>query len=190
MRAYQKIGFLNYLNDWAGTRVFNTKITGGFLTALILTIVSGCSANSQALKQSAVEAKKVESEHVMEYLAAVDLINTLVQVPRLHPTSATVFHMRQPTSSFGQNIYEVMTIAGYDIQIVDTGNLQEPRVTYSTTLENGRTTFQINIENFKAKRSYLVVDNKVRPGSSIYIYGADPDIIKANDRIFESYDSA
>jgi len=172
-------------------RVCSLKITCVFLVVLITTITSGCSASLQALKNPVPDTGKVTSELMkdMEYLAAIDLVNTLVQVPRLHPANATVLQMKRPTPGFGQNVYEVMKIAGYNIQVIDTDNVQEPRVSYSRTPGPNKSTFQINIETFRARRAYSVVDNKVQPDSSMFIYGADPNLIETNDLIFEKYES-
>ena len=173
--------------------MFATKVSALFLITFIL---SGCNASLLALQQptadAAAEKARSESDFIydMQYLAAVDLVNTLVQVPRLHPANASVLQMKKPTPGFGQNVYEVMKIAGYNIQIVDAANVQDPRVTYLMTPGSVKSTFQINIETFKARRTYSVLDNEVKPESSIYIFGADPDTIKTNDHIFEKYKSA
>jgi len=170
-------------------RELKGKFVCRLLTAFVVSIAAGCNATQPTINEPPVEASKVESQSLkdMEYLAAIDLINTLVQVPRLHPANAEVLHMRRPAPGFGQNVYEVMSVAGYEIQLVDTGVVREPQVSYSRRPGTNKTTFQINIENFKARRAYSVVDNKVRPDSSIYIFGADPDAIDSNDQIFENY---
>lgn len=172
-------------------RVCKIKITCGFLMAFIMAFAGGCSV-IKPVQESVPDENKVEAgfNSDMEYLAAVDLVNTLVQVPRLHPANTEVFHMKKPTPGFGQNIYEVMKIAGYEIQIVDTATVREPQVSYSKRAGTNKTTFQINIEKFKARRAYSVMDSQVRPDSSLYIFGADPDTIKPNDLIFEQYKSA
>ena len=83
-----------------------------------------------------------------------------------------------------------MTVAGYEIRIVDTDTVREPQVSYSQRTGTNKTTFQINIEQFKARRAYSVQNSRVKPDSSIYIFGADPDNINTNDLIFEKYQSA
>ncbi len=163
------------------------------LMALICATTVGCNAialkNPESLESKAGEKVESASLFDMEYLAAVDLINTLVQVPRLHPANTPVLQMKRPTPGFGQNVLEVMKIAGYNIQIVDTGVVREPRVSFSRTLATNSTTFQINIEEVKARRAYAFVGNQVKPDSSVYIFGADPDSIETNDHIFENFRS-
>lgn len=172
-------------------RVLRIKITSCVPMAVVLASLVGCSTIQPAPEREK-KTQTTESTHVsdMEYLAAVDLINTVVQVPRLHPANSEVLQMKRPTPGFGQNLYDVMTVAGYEIRIVDTDTVREPQVSYSQRTGTNKTTFQINIEQFKARRAYSVQNSRVKPDSSIYIFGADPDNINTNDLIFEKYHSA
>lgn len=158
-------------------------------TCLALNLV-GCNATLQ--KNAAVVEENVEPKHRaqnhMPYLAAIDLVNVLVQVPRLHPGSQQSIQMIQPQSVFGRNLYEVMQVAGYAIDLV---NRRDPQVYFlSHTKKSGpdHTTYEIALDTFRVKRGYHIVDNKVAPKYSPYVYGADPSKIETDESIFRRFE--
>ena len=159
--------------------------------ACITFLMVGCAGSIQTAQNTTEEKSEVadssESVGVMEYLAAIDLVNTVVQVPRLHPGAVATLQMRKPRRGFGQQVYEVMTAAGYNIRIVEYRNGQNPFVSYSDKPDSNDTIFQIDVDDFKVRRTYSIVNDVVTPKSSIYLYGADPDVIKSNDAIFRQY---
>ena len=169
--------------------MYKRKSARFLLLAGILMFGSGC--NSALLKtiQTSEEAVKVEAaaEGSMDYLAAVNLINTLVQVPRLHPEAAGDMLMSQPDSEFGRHVSEIMKIAGYDISYAEDSGHWPLFISYEQKVKANETTYQINVEDFKVRRAYALVDKQVMPRTSMFVYGVEPASIKSNDAIFQQY---
>lgn len=154
---------------------------------------AGCTATLQSLAKhtsdtTAESTATPDADRNMEYLAAIDLINVMVQVPRLHPANNTFFQMFKPESGFGKNVYEVMKVAGYSVQLVHSRDTRTPFISYSKNPQSDQTTFQIELNDFKVKRSYQLVAGRVEPTHPVYVYGADPDNINTDNSIFQRFE--
>jgi len=68
--------------------VYKRKTASGVLLASMLILVSACVGKVQPTQAEDPVQAASDAKNSMDYLAAINLINTLVQVPRLHPESA------------------------------------------------------------------------------------------------------
>ena len=175
-------------------KLFRVRTLSVAMMLCIMMLSAGCAylpwrANPEPVQlDEPEEVNKLANVGKMDYLAAINLVNTIVQVPRLHPGTLSVVQMHKPERRFGRYVSEVMSAAGYAIEYVDRWDDEAAYLTYSRALGPVMSSYKIGIGEFKIRRSYTVEEDLVLPASSIYVFGADPDVLSVNDDIFDQYD--
>ncbi len=120
-------------------------------------------------------------------LIATNLIATLVQIPQLRPTMATL-QVSTPQSAYGHALLRALEDAGFGMQLVsaDQGKFY---VSYSKRLsetESGEVTdYTLSVGKIGLAREYIIIEDAVYPSSLMNISGTNSiaDIALA-DNIF------
>lgn len=153
--------------------------------ALVVLAITGCAVTQ-------VDKTSEFSQSDIDRLAAIDLTNVMVQVPRLHPKRAAPIEMIAATDGFGKQLHDVLKVAGYSVSVSDAPS--DTSLRYSTSrqtsdIEAESTLYQIEVDGFRVKRSYSLQGNRVVPQSSIFVFGTDPSLINLNDDVFIKADT-
>ena len=153
---------------------------------VLLSVVLGGCASTKVNKAK-------DRQAAPDRLIITDLVNTLQQVPALHPQS-TRLRMLQPEHQFGQTLLSVLSDAGYLVQIVGSGEgagYVNFRVTDRHQSESGvSNTYQIMIGSVGVKRDYRRVNGVIEPTSKMFVAGVDASTLTVNDSIFPQYSDA
>lgn len=172
------------------------------LLVLFTFLVSGCSYipyldrfHASAGVQDNTLA--IASDYERSRLIALDLVNTLQQIPAVAPKSTRLF-ADQPINQFGRIFYSEMQDAGYDLRVGQES--EDRRLLYRIVLDSARAepvsmgqgneapalyTFYVAAANIKIKRQYRADSQGVWPVSSMYVHGADATQITLIDGLFE-----
>jgi len=150
---------------------------------LLLSILcTGC--NSALVKpDDSTSATQQEADLIQSRFVAIDLVNAIVQVPELHPAGMGTVKVKAPVTEFGKQLYQVMKMAGFTLRINDSRSIADT-LSYSLTTGPAGTTYQIIIAEFKFRRAYSTVENRVEPRTGLFVYGTNPNGIKTNDDMF------
>lgn len=168
------------------------------LTAIFL--LSGCAtsklpANGNAAtthaesSQPAETAAPATSQHTspsMTRLAAVDLVNALMQLDEYHPTGKPL-HIQHADNEFNRELNAVLETAGFRLEPTHTDAARLVKTSDKTNPDNAAIrSFKVSIENLQLKRDYETQDGRVKPASYLYVKGASTGQLKLNDQIFDS----
>lgn len=143
---------------------------------------SNHSENKQDQERPVLRARDSHSHDAQHRLIAIDLVNAMLQVPRLHP-SRGVIYMAEPYD-FGIQLSTVMEIAGYNLQI-SSAESATPFLSYSVSARAQGRRYQIDVDGMKIRRTYELHDNGANPKSTLFVYGINPELIQLRDGIFE-----
>ena len=120
-------------------------------------------------------------------LIARNLVNTLSQLPELHPLQTTV-QVSAPATPFGRHVLARLDEAGYGIQEVsaDQGvHYVRYRAERAETETGERTRYRVAVGSVAVERDYRVVDGETVPGSVQSVHGAETkDDVRLNDDVF------
>ena len=120
-------------------------------------------------------------------LIARNLVNTLTQLPELHPLQTTV-QVSAPATPFGRHVLARLDEAGYGIQEVsaDQGvHYVRYRAERAETETGERTRYRVAIGPVAVERDYRVVAGETLPGSAQSVHGAEPhEDVRLNDDVF------
>lgn len=162
----------------------------GLLAASLLvssTLIAGCLASTKpaGISQAAITPRIASNPEVVEstdpvdrahlQLIATNLIATLIQMPDMRPTTATL-QVSAPKTPFGHAIVRALEDAGYGVQLVS-ADQGKNYVSYSKRLaetESGLVTdYMLSVGDIVLTREYVEEDYAVYPSSLMRISGTD-----------------
>ena len=126
-------------------------------------------------------------------LVAIDMVNAMVQINELHPTTLPDIKLASPKNSFGSALFTVLDSAGYNVRQPELG-LVYANLEWSITpvAEIGASaddtlpqTFSIALNGATLSRSYELGDRRVKPTSNLKLIGVGQAAIKLHDEIFD-----
>lgn len=169
------------------------------ITILLLSVLSGC-GHAQKFLYGTPEPEPeltIANDYERSRLIALDMVNTLVQIPDLDPSDLVLF-ADQPVNQFGRILFSVLQDAGYDLRIgVQSESdrllydiVQDAAVPASVAADTGVElealyTFYIAANDVKVKRQYRTNAVGVWPVSAMFVHGADVAEIAVNDELFD-----
>lgn len=191
--------------------IYSAKYFSGRLIIMAITILSqSCAYNdSPQVNQAANQAANIaaEQEIVPEVaqdvmmkdgnrrvalgrvvdrpleLIAGDLVDALVQIPQYR--SGTTVFQPIPVSGFDKAVNSALQDKGL-VVVVTNRRIGTNVVTAFEDSTNEQQTHVITVGEVALKRSYVVLNNKVTPTSSLFVRGIDSNNIRLDDRKFLS----
>lgn len=122
-------------------------------------------------------------------LVAIDLVSALAQIPEMD-TGAKFIRMPPARSDFDRAVSNALRAKGYRVNSSSTRRGSDVMTT--TVVPNNQKssgiefTYIIAINKIFLRRTYSVVDSVVAPNSSLFVRGADPELIRLDDELFLS----
>jgi len=169
------------------------------LPLLFVCCLSACSIlPERSPNTSATAVAELANDFERSRLIALDLVNALVQISTLSPAHTTLYTAR-PNSRFGALLVAGLQDAGYELRV---GSSESTRWlshtivkdalphTQSSVTVAGDYTFIVSVGMVKVKRTYRVDARRVRPGSSLFVHGADARGVALNDALFDDLPSS
>ncbi len=109
------------------------------------------------------------------------------QIDDLNPDGISLL-MQTPQDGFGYSFLKALQDASYTVETqdeVDGENIVDYEIITPDTDDASLVTVVVGVDRLKLKRDYLREDNRIRPASSLFVLGADPDNIILDSSIFE-----
>lgn len=163
----------------------NRFLIAGFIVCS--TLVTGCVAPNTpvGITAKSITPRIASNVEVLEntnplvraqlQLIATNLIATLVQIPEMRPTTATL-QISAPKTAFGHAIVRALEDAGFGVQLVSADQGRN-YVSYSKRLaetESGLVTdYMLAVGKIGLTREYIEENNAVYPSSLMKISGTD-----------------
>ena len=155
--------------------------------ALLCLLLSGCTAltTDTGVDQAALTPRLSSNTDALDdisgqeraqlQLIATNLVATLVQIPEMRPTTATL-QIHTPETAFGNAVIRALEDAGFGMQLVSADQGQN-FVSYSkrfSETESGQVTdYTLAVGKIRLSREYIVKAGAVYPSSLLSISGTD-----------------
>lgn len=167
--------------------------------AIALLLLSGCSTtdnsdkgfNLKTLSFKDLKAPWSYREPAYDQIAE-NLVNSLVQIPKLNP-SITAVQIPASGSKFDSQLRAALVSNGFEIKPAsDDAELLivDSEIKQTSTIAGKHRVFEVSIGPVSIARAYAVVKGVTVPVTSQVITGAEAQAIEVNDDLFGTADSA
>lgn len=121
-------------------------------------------------------------------LAAVDLVNALMQIDGYHPADEPLL-VRAVNSEFEREISAVLDIAGYKLTTTEQSDAPRLIKFYAAAIADKEhsQSYQIRVDDISLGRDYQQLNERTAPVSNLHVEGLSAASIKLNDHIFDRH---
>jgi len=120
---------------------------------------------------------------------AVNLVNSLVQLPQLDPATTDV-QIPESEHAFDTQLKEALVSAGFGVNPNDDVLPVSSEIKKTSTAAGRHRVFGVSIGDVSIARAYAVIDGSTVPITSQLIMGTEAQVIDVNDEIFGSSDNS
>ncbi|PID62318.1 MAG: hypothetical protein CSB44_04290 [Gammaproteobacteria bacterium] len=188
----------------------NMKMRSPLLLAVLATLLVACDTITEQEKAAALQSQlsneltphfggntkafeELDDKELLQLqLVTTNLVTSLVQIPELRPSNATLQYSA-PQSAFGNAVIRSLEDAGFGMQLVsaDQGvNYVSYEKSDAQTDIGPVTRYAISVGNIRVSREYDVVDDAIFPSSLLTISGTRfAEDIELADDIFKEQGS-